>query len=640
MLKKIILKLIEFIENIQYKNLKTTEKIIESINISKHNIQVKTDIGWSYISHLHKTNRFETYFIETDKGNITCADNHILYTTTMDTIFAKDLKPGDTLIYNNDTSTVINITNKKTKVSMYDITVDDNNHRFYANGFLSHNSVMTAILILHYISFNTEKNVLIVANKLETVHEIIDKIKQIYRRMPFFMQSGIISHNMKNILFDTDCKIHGVATTKTPAIGFTVDFLFIDEAAHIQDNIIRSFYKSVIPTMSKIKNAITIITSTANGYNFFFELYNNATLKLNAYKSLITYWYDVPGRGEEWKEKEILNLNGSIDMFEQEYECKFSSNEALLLDSNTMKNIEDNLNNYKHYIIPEFEDLNISYHGLTWNSELYDNIMNNIGNEYFVLSIDLSHGVKQDYSVINIFQINIMTPDEIKNVKKPKSEHDFLILKQIGVFKSNEQPINEIAILTMQLVKTLGINNSLISYETNMGGDYFYKCLEDDEEFFPELIVRTIHNRASKLSKPGVKINSENKIEFCNELKYLIREKNIIINNLETLSEFKKFGLNSTGSYSADSGHDDIAMTVVNLVPVIKSTTYRDFSIILFDNYDIELLDYIYDTLGKSEEYENPIDYEDVDKHIDNFNTLKDLSSSFNFNIQSKLYKS
>lgn len=639
MIKRFILKLIEFIEDIQYKDINTTNKVIESLNIKSSNIQIRTDTGWSPLSHIHKTNRFDTYTIETDRGSIMCADNHILYKTNMDEVWAKDLKYGDKLIVNNQEASVTNIINHGVKLSMYDVTVDDANHRFYANGFLSHNSVMTAILILQYISFNTEKNVLIVANKLETVHEIIDKIKQIYRRMPFFMQSGIVSHNMKTILFDTDCKIHGVATTKTPAIGFTVDFLFIDEAAHIQENIIRSFYKSVIPTMSAVKNSRTVITSTANGYNFFWELHDNAMKKENTYKPLTTYWYDVPGRDEEWKKNEIKKLNGSIDMFEQEYECKFSSGESLLLDSKTMKTIGDNLNNYTHYILPDFEDLNIDYSGLTWNTELYDKIMENIGTDYYILSVDLSHGVGKDYSVITIFKIESMTPEEIQKVKKPKSEYDFLKLKQVGIFQSNEQPINEIAKITMTLVRTLGIDNTLISYETNMGGDYFYKCLEEDDDFYSQMIVRTIHNRASKLAKPGIKINSENKIEFCNELKYLVREGFIILNNLETLNEFKRFGLNTNGSYSADSGHDDIAMTIVNLVPVIKSNTYKDFASIMFESYDKQTLDLIYEMLGKAEEYEDMIDYDNVDRNIEHYDTIKDLSTAFNYNIQSKLFK-
>ena len=41
---------------------------------------------------------------------------------------------------------------------MFDLTVDHPDHRFYTNGILSHNTISSAILILHTILFNNDKN--------------------------------------------------------------------------------------------------------------------------------------------------------------------------------------------------------------------------------------------------------------------------------------------------------------------------------------------------------------------------------------------------------------------------------------------------------------------------------------------------
>ena len=44
----------------------------------------------------------------------------------------------------------------------------------------------------HFITFNNDKNVMIVANIAATTIEIIDKIKSIYTLLPFFLKKGII----------------------------------------------------------------------------------------------------------------------------------------------------------------------------------------------------------------------------------------------------------------------------------------------------------------------------------------------------------------------------------------------------------------------------------------------------------------
>src|SRR5690606_12618238 len=75
---------------------------------------------------------------------------------------------------------------------------------------------------------------------------------------------------------DTKCKIKTTATTKTAAIGNTVDLLYLDEFAHVPSNIAEDFYRSIYPTVSAIKNSKIIITSTPNGYNLFWKILNGA----------------------------------------------------------------------------------------------------------------------------------------------------------------------------------------------------------------------------------------------------------------------------------------------------------------------------------------------------------------------------
>lgn len=162
-------------------------------------------------------------------------------------------------------------------------------------------TISSAIFMLHTILFNNDKNIMIVANKGDTAIEIVDKIKSIYTLLPFFLKPGIKTWNQKSLTFENGCRIKTSARSKTPAIGFTIDVLYLDEFAHIPSNIIEPYYTAAFPTVSAVQNSKIIITSTPNGMNLFHRLLSDAErpegdpLK-NNYKPMRVYWHQVPGR--------------------------------------------------------------------------------------------------------------------------------------------------------------------------------------------------------------------------------------------------------------------------------------------------------------------------------------------------------
>lgn len=160
-------------------------------------------------------------------------------------------------------------------------------------------TICSSIMMLHYVLFNNNKNVLVTANKLDTAVEVLDKIREIYQRLPFFLQQGIINWNQKFMVFENKSRIKGFATTKTSSIGQTADFLYLDEFAYLPDNIADKFYKSVFPTVSNIENSKIIITSTPNGFNLFHKLLSEAEKpegEKSSYCAKRVYWWQVPKR--------------------------------------------------------------------------------------------------------------------------------------------------------------------------------------------------------------------------------------------------------------------------------------------------------------------------------------------------------
>jgi hypothetical protein len=316
----LIRKFIEIIEKIEYRKKTLHEddiskKILNTLKSS--NLKVLTDTGYESVTDIHLTQPYTHWSLITENYQMMCADNHIVFDKDFKEIFVKHIKIGDYIQTEKGIDKVVKVYKNTFKSSMFDCTVDHPNHRFYTNGILSHNTICSSIMMLHYVLFNNNKNVLVTANKLDTAVEVLDKIREIYQRLPFFLQQGIVNWNQKFMVFENKSRIKGFATTKTSSIGQTADFLYLDEFAYLPDNIADKFYKSVFPTVSNIENSKIIITSTPNGFNLFHRLLSEAEKpegEKSSYMAKRVYWWQVPKRFATYirlnhKKVEELNIN-------------------------------------------------------------------------------------------------------------------------------------------------------------------------------------------------------------------------------------------------------------------------------------------------------------------------------------------
>lgn len=446
-------------------------------------------------------------------------------------------------------------------------------------------TIITGIFLAHYMLFNTDRNLMILSNTGSTTIEIIDKVKVILSNLPFFIKPGVVMNNQMTMKFDNGCRLFGRNTTKTAAIGFAVHMLFVDEFAHIHANFIDPFWRSVYPTLASSKISRCVITSTPNGQNKFYDIYLAGLEKSNEFKAIRVDWWQVPGRDEAWKLKEIANL-GSEDDFNQEYGCQFLSSSKLLLDSRTLQQTKSVTVEYQWQEIYDIDDLGIEYPDLKWHPKFsLDNIKDT---DRFVFSIDTAGGGggKSDYSIVNIFKL-IPTPLLLMDkVTSFTDEADFFSLVQVGMYRSNSTDIEILVPIIETLVyRTMGSDNVRIVLEMDFKGNLVYERMTRHKDFYEDIFVHTKHSENARIVKPGLKLNSKNKLMFCMEMRRLVKSGRIIPNEKNTFNELTSFGINKKGSYSSQIGHDDIAMTIVNMSSFFSSTQY------------FEMVEDIYDTL-------------------------------------------
>jgi hypothetical protein len=444
-------------------------------------------------------------------------------------------------------------------------------------------TITSSIFLLWYLLFNFEKNAMIMANIGDTAAELMDKIKVIMKGLPFFLKPGLVVYNVMTMKFDNGCRIMAKTTTKTSSIGYTIHMLYMDEFAHINPNFINQFFKSVYPTISSSQIARVIITSTPNGMNKFWEIYKGAVEGENEFNPIRVEWWQVPGRDEEWKRKEIAAL-GSEEDFNQEYGCQFLSSSRLLLDSNTLKRLKNSEEQFKFHELSPFENSPIDYSNLIWHPKFDPTSVFEKEGQKFYISIDTAGGGGGDYSVANIFKVTPMPSNVIKNKRFFEDESDFFCLLQVGIFRSNIIEIDEFkAFLEILILHILGVDNVRIVLELDHKGEMLMDKLLDIDDFFEEMFVYTKHSEASSKLKPGVKLTVKNKEKFCYDLKINTRGYKIIPSNKNGIHELANFGINPNGSFSSQIGKDDEAMTLVNINCVFDNGDFQDTVMDLYD---------------------------------------------------------
>jgi len=443
-------------------------------------------------------------------------------------------------------------------------------------------TVTSSIFIAWYLCFHYERNVMVVANKLATTNEIIDKIKIILKNLPFFMKPGTISGGVTGMKFDNGNRLFSQATTKTAAIGFTIHLLFADEFAHIHSNFLLPFYRSIYPTLSSSQISRIIICSTPNGMNLFYEIYQAAIECKNAYNAIRVDWWQVPGRDDEWKRQEIANL-GSEELFNQEYGNQFLASSRLLLSSKMLEFLK---RTSQKYVMKEMEDF-LDYpelgESIKWHPN-YDPNRREAKDERIVFAVDIGDGVGRDYSVINIFRLESKSPAMVRKTKDWSDETAFFRLKQIGLFRSNVLSVEEMSkALEILVFNIYHCENCKIVMEINFKGNLVFERMSRNADFYPEIFLYTKHSINNDNLKLGVKIQKDNKESYSRELRNLIDNRRVVINESTTFLELSSFGINSQGRYEAQLGNDDTAMSCVNLVTYFEST---DFYEMVEDLYD------------------------------------------------------
>jgi len=346
------------------------------------------------------------------------------------------------------------------------------------------------------------------------------------------LKHGYVNWNKGEIELENGSKIIAAATSNDNIRGFAVDFVFIDEAAFIENW--NEFYPSLYNTISSSMSTKMVIVSTVNGLNHFFEMTSGARQEKNDFKLISVTWRDIPERDEAWYRRTLRGMNNDLAKFSQEHENEYLGSSGTLISGSKLKQLSE------LYEIPIFEELGVRQYRTPHPDHAY------------VAVVDVSHGKQLDYSTVQVIDITTMP------------------YQQVMVYSSNTIVPSDFADIINRIGRTY--NEAFLLIELNDMGQSVAEMMFNDYEY-ENMLSSENKGRLGKriLTAFGVTPNADRGIRTttpvkrlgCSLIKLLIEQNELEIIDLPTISEFSTFS-KKNNSYEAEKGkHDDLVMPLV-----------------------------------------------------------------------------
>lgn len=395
--------------------------------------------------------------------------------------------------------------------------------------------------LLHFVLYNQDVRVGILANKGATARELLGRWQLAYENLPLWLQQGVVEWNKGNIELENGSKILASSTSSSAIRGGTFNIIFLDEFAFVPDNIAEEFFRSVYPTISSGNTTKVLIVSTPNGMNQFYKMWTDSVEGRSDYLPIDVHWSEVPGRDKKWKEQTIRNT--SEDQFRIEFETEFIGSTNTLISPSKLTKLV-----YKNPIA--------SKDGYDVWEKAQD------GRSYF-MACDVARGAGKDFSAFSVIDITD-TP-----------------YKMVARYKNNQ--ISPLLYPTVIAKVAQDYNEAHVLLEVNDIGGQVADTLHYDLEY-ENILTSTVKGRSgqvlsagfSKGTDLGIKTTAQVKRIGCRVLKNLIEEDQLLIYDLMAIAELSCFAIKGKSYAATEGAHDDIVMSLVLFAWVANQRYFKD----------------------------------------------------------------
>lgn len=248
-------------------------------------------------------------------------------------------------------------------------------------------STLVAAYAVWLALFKKDKNILIIATKLQIAQNFIKKTKTIINSLPSWLVLPTVTVNNKQLIeFSHGSTIKAIPTSEDAGRSEALSLLIVDEAAFVRD--FDMLWTGLYPTVSTGGRAIVLSTPNGVGGQYY-KLYKDAEAGLNEFKAIKLNWDVHPERDQAWFDKETRNMTAR--QISQELLCDFASSGETFLGDDELKWIYNSISN-------PVERKGLDRNVWIWKYPLTEH--------KYLISADVARGDGKDFSTFHVIDIS------------------------------------------------------------------------------------------------------------------------------------------------------------------------------------------------------------------------------------------
>lgn len=456
-------------------------------------------------------------------------------------------------------------------------------------------SVIIALSIRECI-VNRNATCVLISHSLESTNAVFTKLKNMFNTLPEWLKPEVIENNRQALSFKSGASIKcAMAGNKDLGRGSTLTgIVHLSEFAFWKNQ--EQQLQSILQAASE--SATIIIESTSNGINqfsnlaiqaknkensfklFFFNWINGKTLFQKQYDKAVKNYVSIHGKmltedelePEEqillqkgatvpqliWR-REKISVNG-LESFRVEYpstmEESFMVTGSSIFDKERISRCILSLNDSKVQPLPK-NKLNsipavLKSYLINKSLKIWKKPK---ANEKYYIGVDVSEGLRQDYSVCIVLDSDGA---------------------QVAEFRSNTIAPYQLA----DVIDALGryYNKALLTVERASGGHSVIERLRYDKCYMNMTKFQTYDEFHRTIWKVGFSTNSKTKSLIINDFREWFTKGLIQINSITVLNEMQVFVASDNGSMGATGKfHDDCVMAMALAIQGLKNNIWYPF---------------------------------------------------------------
>ena len=392
-------------------------------------------------------------------------------------------------------------------------------------------STLTAGYALWMMTFQQDKNILVIATKQETAKNLVTKVRVMHANLPGWLKQPCVEDNKLSLRYKNGSQIKAVASSEESGRSEALSLLIIDEAAFIDK--IDTIWGASQQTLATGGRALII--STPNGVgNFFHKTWIGAEDGTNDFNFIKLHWSVHPDREQDWRDDQDKLLGPSLAA--QECDCDFITSGRGVIDGILLEKMKESS------IREPMEKRGIDSNYWIWEPPNYT--------KNYVVSADVSRGDGTDYSAFHI--IDVESLEQVAEYKGKISTQDF---GNMLVNVASEY------------------NNALLVVENNNIGWAAIQQVIDRE--YPNLFytskdlqyVDVQHQMTNKYRAqernmvPGFSTTSKTRPLIIAKLEEMFREESVVVHSNRLIDELFVFIYNGNRAEAMSGYNDDLVMS-------------------------------------------------------------------------------